>query len=153
MTQEDLEVLAGFGAVWERVSGQHIETEAVSKLSWEELLCALHDYWVGCRELANCAAGTHRRRLLALAGEAKTLFQSMQTEYFLDTGDIFVSVNEKSFASYTAYNLRKLYKNAVNLAELLQKAEEAGCLPVGDAGSTAARHKAQLKKLLGECLQ
>lgn len=153
MTQEDLEVLAGFGAVWARVSGQHIETETEPKLSWEELLRALHDYWAGCRELANCAAGTHRRRLMELAGEAKSLFQTVQTEYFLDRGDVFVSVNEKSFASYTPYNLRKLYKNAVNIAGLLQKAREEEWLPEAAAENMIAAHKNVLKGLLRECLR
>ena len=153
MTQEDLAVLAGFGAVWERVSGQRLEAPPAPSVAWEDVLDGLYEYWKDCGSLAARAVGGCRMRLLCLAAEAKEAFRRLQTEYFLETGDVFVAAVVCNFASYTPYNLRKLCKNAVKLAGLLQKGSEEGCLPVADAGKCLARHEEIIKALLTECLQ
>ena len=153
MTQEDLAVLAGFGAVWERVSGQRVEISHEPSVSWAELLGELERYWQGCRKLAALAHGSHRSRLMRLAAEARKVLSMARTECFLDTGDVFHGGLVCDFASYTPYNLRKLCKNAVNLAGLLQKAAEEGCLPVEDAGKCLTDHERVLKELLRECLR
>ena len=90
---------------------------------------------------------------MRLAAEAREAFGLVQTECFLETGDVFHGGLVCNFASYTPYNLRKLCKNAVNLAGLLQKAKEEGCLPVGDAGKCITDHEKVLKELLRQCLQ
>ena len=151
MTQEDLDVLAGFSSVWERVSGERLESASVPSVTREEILNGLYAHWRNCTSLAVCAVGTQRKRLLELAEAAKELYQSLQTEYFLETGDIFATVIGKSFASYTPYNLRNSYKNAVELAELLQRAEDTCSVPVGDAAKTIKFHGSTLKALLQEC--
>ena len=153
MTQEDLAVLAGFDAVWERVSGQPLEKVHEPSVSWTELLGELERYWQGCRKLAALAHGSHRSRLMRLAAEARKALSMARTECFLDTGDVFHGELVCNFASYTPYNLRKLCKNAVNLAGLLQKAAKEGCLPVEDAGKCLTDHERVLKELLRECLR
>ena len=153
MTQEDLAVLENFGTVWERVSGQHLERPREDAVTWEMLLGALEAYWRGCGRLSVLARGSHRSRLIRLAAEAREAFGLVQTECFLETGDVFCGGLVCDFASYTPYNLRKLCKNAVKLAGLLQKAKEEGCLPVGDAGKSITDHERVLKELLGECLR
>lgn len=153
MTQEDLAVLAGFEAVWERVSGQPLEKNREPSVSWAELLEELERYWQGCRKLAALAHGSHRCRLERLTAEARKALSMARTECFLETGDICHGKLVCDFASYTPYNLRKLCKNAVKLAGLLQKAKEEGCLPVEDAGKCITDHERVLKGLLGECLR
>lgn len=153
MTQEDLAVLAGFAAVWERVSGERIDGMTAAALTWEDVLQGLHDHWRGCASLAVWAKGTHRKRLLGLSAEARELFRVVQTEYFLKTGDIYLPALVCNFASYTPYNLRNSCKNAMKLAEHLQKAEETCGVAVGDAWKTVSCHADTLKKLLKECLQ
>ena len=153
MTQEDLDVLAGFGAVWERVSGERIDAPNASGVTWEELLQGIYDHWQGCASLGSRAVGVHRTRLLGLAGMARALFRRLQTEYYLETGDVFAAAVVCDFASYTPYNLRKLCKNAVKLAELLQKAEADGCLPVGETKNHIVDHEKVIKSLLADCLQ
>ena len=153
MTQEDLAVLAGFDAVWERVSGQHLEKVHEPSVLWTELLGELERYWQGCRRMSILARGRHRYRLERLTAEARKALCMARTECFLDTGDVFHGELVCDFASYTPYNLRKLCKNAVNLAGLLQKAKEEGCLPVEDAGKCLTDHERVLKELLGECLR
>ncbi|MBR4078184.1 MAG: hypothetical protein IKK17_06230 [Oscillospiraceae bacterium] len=153
MTQEDLAVLGNFGTVWERVSGQRVETAHEPSVSWTELLGELERYWQGCRKLAALAQGSHRSRLMRLAAEARKALSMARTECFLDTGDVCCGELVCNFASYTPYNLRKLCKNAVNLAGLLQKANGEGCLPVEDARKCITDHERVLKELLRECLQ
>ena len=153
MTEEDLRVLQSFGAVWERVSGERIACEDEQSVTWQQLLQGVFDHWRDCAGLAKCAHGRQRRTLLCMAEAARAIYRELQTEYFLETGDVFISVNGENFASYTPYNLRKTWKNAVELAKLLQRAENAGCLPVKDAGKTVSDHAEGLKGLISCCLQ
>ena len=153
MTQEDLAVLAGFGAVWERVSGERIDPLPAPSVTWEEVLEGLYAHWQGCSALAVWAVGTQRKQMRRMALEAKKLFHHGQTEYFLETGDIFLTSSNCHFASYTPYNLQKLCKNAEKLARLLQKHQETCSVSVGDAQKTVIVHTNTLKRLLEECLQ
>ena len=124
MTKEDLEVLANFGAVWERVSGASLGEAERQGDTWAELLQGLEQHWQGCRQLSVLAVGSHGKRLQKLAREAERLFRRVQTERFLEAGDLVYGGENLIFASYTPYNFRKLCKSAVKLAEHLQKAEE-----------------------------
>ena len=153
MTQADLEVLSRFGAVWERVSGERIADSPVPSVAWEDVLGGLYGHWQGCKKLSRCAAGRHAGRLRCLAKEAARLFNMAQTAYFLETGDIAQVAANENFASYTPYNLRQLYQNAVKLAELLQKTREADGLSVEDARETVGKHGEVLRELLSECLK
>lgn len=153
MTQADLNVLEGFGAVWERVSGERIDPLPAPTVTWEEVLEGLYVHWEGCAALTRWAVGTQRKQMLRLAGEAKKMFCRAQTEYFLETGDIFNTVVAYNLASYTPYNLQKLCKNAEKLASLLQKHQETCSVSVGDAQKTVITHANTLKSLLEECLK
>ena len=153
MTQEDLAVLAGFDAVWERVSGQPLEKVHEPSVSWTELLGELERYWQGCRKLTALAHGSHRCRLERLTAEARKALSMARMECFLDTGDVCCGELACNFASYTPYNLRNSCKNAMKLAEHLQKAEETCGVAVGDAWKTVSSHGDILKILLKECLQ
>ncbi len=153
MTQEDLAVLAGFNRVWERVSGQRIDSAPAAFADWEDVLNGVYGHWRSCVSLSAWAVGMPRKRLIGLAGEARELFRNLQTEYFLETGDIFQPRMSENLASYTPYNLQKTYKNAVKLAERLQKAAEACNVSVGDAGGIITDHENALKELLRDCLR
>ena len=153
MTEEDLAVLANFAAVWQRVSGERVLLPAGGKLTWEEILQELQDYCHGCSQLAHFACGSHRKCLQRLATEAKGVFCRAQTEWFLQDGDLVYGVQEGIFASYTPYNLRKLYKSAAKLAERLQKAERDEGFPLDGAWAVIVRHGESLKELLQGCLQ
>ena len=153
MTQEDLEVLAGFGAVWERVSGRPMESASPETVNWEELLDGLYEHWHNYASQAKWAAGMPRRRLLRLAEETNVLLRRLQTEFYLETGDAFQGAMHENLASYTPYNLQKMCKNADKLAERLQKAAETCNVSVGDAGERIRCHVKVLKELLGDCLR
>ena len=153
MTQEDLDVLAGFGAVWERVSGQRLEQTAELAVTREEVLQGLYDHWRDCGGLAVWAAGPERNRLLRMVGEARELFRRGQTECYLATGDVFQPVMHGNLASYTPYNLQKLYKNAMKLADCLQKQQGTCGVFVEDAWKTVSAHAETIKILLMDCLQ
>ena len=153
MTQEDLDVLAGFGAVWERVSGQRLEQTPTPSVTREEVLQGLYDHWWDCAGLAVWAVGPRKKQLLRMAGEARDLFRRGQTECYLDTGDVFQPVMHGNLASYTPYNLQKLYKNAMKLADCLQKQQGTCSVFVEDAWKTVSAHAETAKKLLMDCLQ
>ena len=153
MREEDLAVLAGFDAVWQRVLSGKGQTEQTGAVKWEPLLQGMYDQWKQLDGMARCSRGGERDALAHLSEQARSCFCELQTACFLDTGDVFVTAKTCNFASCTPYNLRKLYQDAVNLARLLQRAKEEGCLPVEDAGKCITDHERVLKELLRECLQ
>ena len=153
MTQADLDVLAGFAEVWERVSGERIPSPQSASVTLGEVLEGLYGHWQGCAALAVWAVGMHRKRLLGLVSEAEALFRRVQTECFLESGDIFQGELVMNFASYTPYNLRKVCKNAMELAERLQKGQETCSVSVGNAVEMLVSHGEALKELLQECLR
>ena len=124
MTDADLEVLSRFEVVWERVLSGKAAESASPYTSWEPVLQGLWELERGYEALSRRAAGREKQRLQCLAAETRAMFDGLHTAYFLETGDIFLTKDVCDFASYIPYNLRKLWKNAVNLAELLQKGEK-----------------------------
>ena len=152
MLEEDLAVLAGFDAVWQRVLLGKSDAEQDNGQQWAELMQGMYDQWQGLRCVAQCACGSVRHRLFCLCAEARRSFCALQTACFLDTGDIFVTAETCNFASCTPYNLRKLYKSAAKLAERLQKAEQDEGFPLDGAWETIVRHGESLKELLEDCL-
>lgn len=124
MTEADLMVLESFESVWARVQAGKAEVPPEGQASLEPVLQGLYDLWRGYTAVGAAASGRMRRCLQSLGTETRSMFRELQTGYFLEKGDIFIPSETTNFASCTPYNLRKLWKNAVNLAELLQKAEE-----------------------------
>ena len=153
MTQADLDVLAGFGAVWERVSGQRMEQTPTPSVTREELLQGLYDHWRSCKALGIWAVGARKKQVLRMAAEAGELFRRGQAECYLDTGDAFQPRGGRIFASYIPRDLQKIYKNAVKLAGCLQKHQGTCSVFVEDARKTVTDHAEILKILLKDCLQ
>ena len=153
MLEEDLAVLAGFDAVWQRVLLGKSDAEEDGQLPWAELLQGMYDQWQGLRCVAKCACGSARHTLFCLCAETRRSFCALQTACFLDTGDIFVTAETCNFASCTPYNLRKLYQNAEKLAGLLQNASMQGDCAIEEAASAIQRQIVCLRRLIGCALQ
>lgn len=153
MTEADLEVLSRFESVWERVLSGNAPEAAPRWEAWEPLLQGVYDHACCCRMLSRRTAGREKERLISLAREAKRVLGELQTVYFLETGDIFLTKENCNFASYTPYNLRKLWKNAINLAGDLQNAAEADGTPFGEAAETMKGQAEVLKGLIARSLQ
>lgn len=153
MNQTDLEVLSRFEEVWRRVQRSSAVSAEERDTGIKELMDSLCYQWNGCRQLAMCACGREKTCLLSLSEQIKKQYRLLQLHYFLKEGDVYFSDASPNFASYTPYNLRKLYKNAVNIAGLLQKAREEEWLPEAAAENMIAAHKNVLKGLLRECLR
>ena len=153
MLEEDLAVLAGFDAVWQRVLLGKSDAEEGDGTQWSELLQGMYDQWQGLRCMAKCACGSARHMLFFLCAEARRSFCALQTACFLDTGDIFVTAETCNFASYTPYNLRKLYQNAEKLAGLLQNASMQEDCALAEAASAIQRQIVCLRRLIGCALQ
>lgn len=153
MTAEDLAVLSRFEAVWERVmTGKTSEPDGQG-MELETILQELYALRRGYLSLGCAASGRERACLRALAEETKSLFDGLQTEYFLETGDIFLTMESCDFASYTPYNLRKLWKNAIKLAELLQNSSLAAAAPYKDTAESLQCQAGKLKQLLRQSLK
>lgn len=153
MNQTDLEILLHFEEIWSRVRKGNESISPRSECDVETMMTLLWEYMWGCLRLGQRICGEPRRQLSEMHHQLKKRYARLQLRWFLRTGDIHFAGNEMIFASYTPYNLRKLCKNAVKLAGLLQKGSEEGCLPVADAGKCLARHEEIIKALLTECLQ
>lgn len=153
MREEDLAVLAGFDAVWQRVMLGKSCSEEGGQQQWSELLQGMYDQWQGLKCMAQCACGVGRHTLYCLCTEARRSFCALQTACFLDTGDIFVTAATCNFASYTPYNLRKLYQNAEKLAGLLQNASMKEDCAFAEAASAIQRQIVCLRRLIGCALQ
>lgn len=122
MEQTDLEVLSRFEEVWQRVQqGKPAQQTQPEHGGVEMLMDRLHYQWCGFRQLAACTCGTEKHRLLGLAEGIKKQFLRLQLEYFLKKGDIYITGDSPNFASYTPYNLRKLWQSTVENVETMKK--------------------------------
>lgn len=153
MTEADLEVLSRFETVWARVMTGKRSERASQTTQWESLLQGVYAQWRGCRALGRRASGAEQRRMLALAREAGSLYHRLETEYFLKTGDIFITSDGPDFASYTPYNLRKLWNHATKLAESLQNASEEDKQLFSEAAALMNAQGDALKGLIRDCLR
>ena len=150
MTEADLMGLEAFESVWARVQAGKAEVSPEGQSSLEPVLQGLYDLWRGYTAVGAAASGRMRRCLRSLGTETRSMFRELQTGYFLEKGDIFIPSETTNFASCTPYNLRKLWKNAINLAERLQNAEDPVCGPFAD---TVRRQTDTLLKLIRNALK
>lgn len=120
MEQHDLEVLSRFEEVWRRVQQKEPEEKETADHVLEPLIDGLVYQWRGCRRLAACTCGTEKARLLALSDRIKKQIRTLQLQYFLKEGDVYFSEADPNFASYTPYNLRKLWQSTVKNAERIK---------------------------------
>lgn len=149
MTREDLEVLAGFAAVWARVQGEQAEQcEAAGESQLEQTLKRLHTLWCGYRRMSAAARGEMKYCLQMLSNRTQGLVRLLHLEFFLKTGELHISENDGKFASCTLLNLRKLWQCTVEMQELMQH-ENAALRRVGEE----MRSQSQvLERLILRCL-
>lgn len=153
MNQADLDRLASFAQVWQRVQGNaSVQEEHNENDDFIALLEGTNYAWSGYVALANACCGSTRQQLLSLAQDAKMAFQKLQVQYFLQEGDTYVAKQDVKFASYTPYVLRKLWQNATNLAKIGERMPDDGCLTYGWGFScikeTFLQHACVLEQLL-----
>lgn len=157
MEQRDLEILSRFEEVWQRVQRNVPETHDTADHTFEGLMDGLHYCWSGCRQLAACTRGREKTCLLSLSRRIKEQFQVLQLWYYLGKGDIYCSDASPNFASYTPYNLRKLWQSTVENAEMMKKCNLNGNpdfvaeLQVMDAEFQC--QKSELEALIGALLR
>lgn len=157
MEQRELEVLSRFEEVWQRVQHGRKETTETTHEDIEAIMDGLHYQWKGCRQLASCTCGREKARLLSLSEEIRKQFLDFQLQYYLETGDIHCSDASPNFASYTPYNLRKLWQSTVENEERIKKCNLNGNLhPVAEIEAVDAqfrRQKTELEALIGALLR
>lgn len=157
MEQRDLEVLSRFEEVWQRVQHGKEETTKPTHEDIEAVMDGLHYQWKGCRQLAFCACGREKARLLALSEGIKKQFLGLQLQYYLETGDIHCSETSPNFASYTPCNLRKLWQSTVENEERIKKCNLNGNLhlvaKIQAMDAQLRRQKSELEALLGALLR
>lgn len=158
MNQADLERLSSFSAVWQRVQG-NADTQEVPQKQKDmiTLLDGANYAWSGYAALANVSYGETRQKLIRLARETKTVFQQLQVQYFLQEGDTYTAGQTANFASYTSYNLRNLWQNTTNLAQICDGMPVDDCLTYGWGFScireTFLQHARTLEQLLLQSFQ
>ena len=152
MEKEDLAVLAGFEAVWQRVQQAGGGDKAAARDPRESLLQRLYEQWRGLEALSCRCCGGMKGALCREAAVARYWFGRLQTACFLDGGDIWTPCKTCNFASCTPYNLRKLYQNAEKLAEDLQNARRGEGDIMAGAASAMERQTRQLELLIGRML-
>ena len=116
MTKADLELLGRFEEVWARVQSGRSESEPAKGDPWRErVMQGLHELAHGCRSMSAVACGSMKISLQKSAVCTGRMLRELQTEYFLETGDLFQCTDAGNFASCTLSNLRKLWRTAVDL--------------------------------------
>lgn len=157
MEQRDLEVLSRFEEVWQRVQHGKEETTEPTYEDVKALMDGLHYQWKGCRQLAFCTCGREKARLLALSERIKKQFSALQLQYYLETGDIHCSGVSPNFASYTPYNLRKLWQSTVENEGRIKKCNLNGNLHlVAEMEAMDAQfscQKTELEAMIGALLR
>lgn len=157
MDQQDLNVLSGFEEVWERVQtgGSRGQRDASGEL--KQPMEQMYSLWDGLRQLADRTVGWQRRRLLMLAERIRKRFARWQLRYFLETGDVYDARSSFRFASYTPYNLRKLWQSAMESEEKLRnshlKADETFVAEVEALQEEFLLQAKALEELLAQLLQ
>lgn len=157
MGSTDFEVLSHFEEVWLRVQHGQTERKDSREAALEALMDGLHFQWSGTRQLAKCTCGAEKRCMQELSERIKKQFYVLQLYYFLKTGDIYHSSVSPNFASYTPYNLRKLWQSTVENEERIKKCNLNGNLhPVAEIEAVDAqfrRQKTELEALIGALLR
>ena len=158
MTQTELEALSHFEAVWQRVQKEKQQmSQSDEMLVLEEWMTQLYSYMCLCGQLAQVACGEARKRLFRMYCQVKKRYAGLQLRWFLVTGDIHFASCEMNFASYTPYNLRKLWQSNVKNMELAEKCNLKDDLELAAEiqalKSELLQQKAGLEQLIAKCLQ
>ena len=158
MQQRDLEWLSGFDTVWQRVmAGESCAVGGDSTGELEQLMEEVYYAWNGYRQLARCSCGWLQCRLQELCREAREVFRGLQTEYFLQTGELYHPPESEIFASCTISNLRKLWKNASEVTKKLHSVQRNDGGAQGERLQAAeelfASHQDRLRCMIGQLMQ
>ena len=157
MNQTELEALSHFDAVWQRVQKEKQQTSQDAMVDLEEWMTQLYSYLCGCFQLAQMACGEVRNRLFGMHRRMKKRYAALQLWYFLETGDIHFASCDVRFASYTPYNLRKLWQSNVKNTEMAEKCNLNDDLKLAAEiqalKSELLQQKVLLEQLIGSCLQ
>lgn len=157
MGSTDFEVLSHFEEVWQRVQRGQTERKESREAALEALMDGLHFQWSGTRQLAKCTCGAEKRCMQELSERIKKQFYVLQLYYFLKTGDIYHSSVSPNFASYTPYNLRKLWQSTVENAETLKNCNLNDDLDLvaelREMEEEIERQKMEIKELIGRLLR
>ena len=157
MNQTDLEILSHFEEIWSRVRKGNESISPRSECDVETMMTLLWEYMWGCLRLGQRICGEPRRQLSEMHHQLKKRYARLQLRWFLRTGDIHFAGNEMNFASYTPYNLRKLWQTNVQNTEMAEKcklhedmefAEE-----IQEMKEEVLRQRAILEDLIGKCLR
>lgn len=121
MESADLIGLMNFEAVWQRVQNEKADTKIESAKQLERLIELTYERMCGSKRLAQLTCGGERKRLMQLSECLKKRYVRWQLLCFLMTGEVHFASCDANFASYTPYNLRKLWQSTVENAELIEK--------------------------------
>lgn len=150
MEQRDLAVLSRFEEVWRRVQHGKEDPMECGCGDIEAVMDGLCKQWKGCCQLAACTGGKEKICLATLSRRCKELFRTLQLHYYLETGDIYCADASLHFASFTLYNLRKLWQITVENGKRLKKCNLNGDLHlVADFPSMEAELQYQKTELEG----
>ena len=158
MTQTELEALSHFEAVWQRVQKEKRQmSQSDEMFGLEEWMTQLYSYMCLCGRMAQVAYGEARKCLFRMYCQMKKRYAVLQLRWFLVTGDIHFASCETNFASYTPYNLRKLWQSNVKNMEMAEKCNLKDDLELAAEiqalKSELLQQKAGLEQLIGKCLQ
>ena len=117
----DLTGLSSFETVWQRVQNGKTEEKVAPYADLERLMDGICSLVKDTRRLGELACGEERKCLQEQARRMKKRYDRLQVYLFLMTGDLRFSDHTAKFASYTPYNLRKLWQITVENADLLKK--------------------------------
>lgn len=157
MDQTDLEILRNFEQVWQRVQKEKTQQTENDDQALEALLDGLGSWWLSSRKLACLTCGTQKNCLMELSNRMKKQYDRLQLHYFLKKGDIYFCNSTWNFASYTPYNLRKLWLSIVENEKFLKKCmlnegEEVMTM-FEDMKKELSAQKIELELLIGTLLQ
>ena len=126
MKQPDIGALSRFEAVWQRVQNEKTLPQKTEIRNMEALMDGIYDRMTGCRSLAEQADGCAGKRMTELCEQLGRRYSRLQLLYFLETGDVYFARCTTKFASYTPYNLRKLWQTTVENQKMLESCELNG---------------------------
>ena len=153
----DLESLSHFAQVWERVTGASCPLPMSGAPLEERLMDRLYTMWQGYRCMGLGAVGGTRHTLLQLAEEARNCFRALQTERFLQGGEVYHPSKTCNFASCTMSNLRKMWEDACEMTEMLHSVAVDAGNPYAEtckiAESVMHRHRDRLRCMISRCMK
>jgi len=157
MDRTDLEILRNFEQVWQRVQKDKAGQTETNHQELEALMDGLADCWQSSRKLAYHTCGTQKIRLMRLSERIKKQYDCLQLHYFLKKGDIHFCKPMSDFASYTPYNLRKLWLSTVKNEELLKNCilheNDEVIAGLEEMKTEFSDQKMEIEQLIGELLQ